>query len=177
MSTIAKRRPDHHDGRSLDGLRRIDHRPTQPGSLSLRTRVALHRHGLTRALAEGADPTARPELAVRAAQLTSERNRRGVARTLCRVIAEAHEPPINPFQVAFIRRPAVLEAQDAIGAMIERLRSPRPVCAEGMAMAERIITNADCSPLYNPSEPSTLRRQILVATAALDPHLSNGRGS
>jgi hypothetical protein len=177
MSTIAKQRPDDHDGRSLDGLRRIDRLPTQPGSLSLRTRVTLHRHGLTRALAAGADPTGRPELAVRAAQLTSERNRSGMARTLSRVIAEAHEPPINPFQVAFIRRPAVLEAQDAIAAMIERLHSPRPVCAEGMAMGERIITNADCSPLYNPSEPSTLRRQILVATAALDPHLSDGWGS
>jgi hypothetical protein len=176
MSTTANLRTDHPDRRSFDHFRHTGAGPTQIGSLSLRTRVALNRHRLTRALAEGADPTARPELAVRAAQLTSERNRRDVVRTLRRVIAEAHEPPMDPFRVAFIRRPAVLEAQDAIGAMIERLNSSGPVCAEGMAMAERIITNANCSPLYNASEPKTLRRQILVATAALDPHPSSGGG-
>ena len=83
---------------------------------------------------------------------------------------------MNPFRVPLIRRGAVLDAQGAIGTMIERLDSPRPVCAEGMAMVEQIITNADCSPLYNASEPRTLRRQILVATQALDPHVSNGWG-
>jgi hypothetical protein len=176
MSTIANLRTDHHESPCLDGFRPAGSGPTHIASLSLRTRVAVRRHRLTRALAKGGDPTARPELAVRAAQLTSERSRRDLARILRRVITEAHRPPMNPFQAAFIRRRAVLEAQGAIGAMIERLNSPRPVCAEGMAIAEQIVTNADCSPLYNPSEPNTLRRQILLATAALEPQASNGWG-
>jgi hypothetical protein len=175
MSTIANGHPDH-DHPALGAVRHAGIRSNRDGALSVRTRVAMHRHGLTRALAEGTDPTARPELSLRAAQLTSDRNRRGLARTLRRVINEANETAINPFRVALIRRQAVLEAQGAIGTMIQRLNSPRPVCAEGMAMAERIITNADCSPLYNPSEPSTLRRQILVATEALDAHASDGWG-
>ena len=140
-----------------------------PPALPLRTRVYVHRHGLTHALARGERCATRPELALRAAQLTSLRNRRGLARTLRRAVADAHRPLTNPYRVALIRRKAVLEAEPAIAAMIERLGNDAQVQAEGMAMAEEIITNANCSPLYNPSEPSTLRRQIRVATEALEP--------
>ena len=44
--------------------------------LHARLRATLRRSELTRALAEGADPAASPELALRAAQLTSARSRR-----------------------------------------------------------------------------------------------------
>ena len=83
MSTIVNLRPDHEDP-GCDGFRANGNRSGRLGSVSVRTRVALHRHGLTRALAEGADPATRPELSLRAAQLTSKRNRRGLARTLRR---------------------------------------------------------------------------------------------
>ncbi len=140
-----------------------------PPPLPLRTRVYVHRHGLTHALARGERPTTRPELALRAAQLTSSRNRRGVARTLRRAVDDAHRPPVDTFRVALIRRKAVLEAEPEIRAMIDRLDSPAEVDAEGMAIADEIITNANRSPLYNRSEPGTLRRQIRVATQALEP--------
>jgi hypothetical protein len=39
-----------------------------------------------------------------------------------------------------------------------------------MALLERIVTNEDRSPLYNPSEPGALRRMIRGATAALEAH-------
>jgi hypothetical protein len=52
--------------------------------------------------------------------------------------------------------------------MIERLRSPEPVRAQGMALADRILTNADGSPLYNASETGTLRLEIRDAAAALE---------
>jgi hypothetical protein len=138
----------------------------------VRMRTALQRAELTRALAEGADPNARPELALRAAQLTSERSRRVLARSLRRTIAEAHEPALTRSRVVIIRRSAVLDAEGAINAMIERLGSSEPVRAEGMAIAERILTNAELSPLYNSSEPGTLRRVVGVATAAMDPEPS-----
>ncbi len=137
--------------------------------LPLRTRVYVHRHDLTHALARGTAPEARPELALRAVQLTSRRNRRGLVRTLRRTVDDAHRPVINAFRVALIRRGAVLEAEPAIVEMIERLDGPADVAAEGMAMADEIIANANRSPLYNPSEPGTLRRQIKVATEALEP--------
>ena len=41
-----------------------------------------------------------------------------------------------------------------------------------MAMLEWILTSADRSPLYNTSEPGSLRRMIRAATSALDAHPS-----
>ena len=52
--------------------------------------------------------------------------------------------------------------------MIARLRGPEPVAVKGMAMAERIVTDGLTSPLYNWSEPPSLTRLLLVATAELD---------
>ena len=142
--------------------------PSRP-PLPLRTRVYVHRHDLTHALARGARPASCPELALRAAQLTGRRNRKGLSRTLRRTVDDAHRPAANAFRVALIRRRAVLKAEPAIRAMINRLDGPGQVDAEGMAIAYEIITNANRSPLYNPSEPGTLRRQIKVATEALEP--------
>ena len=130
--------------------------------------ATLRRSELTRALAEGADPTGSADLALRARQLTSARSRRTLARAMRRTIDEAHRPPLARSPAVIIRRGAVLEAEDAIRTMIARLTSGQPVRAQGMAMAERILTNADASPLYNPAEPGALQRQITVATAAME---------
>ena len=136
-------------------------------SLRIRLHTAVHGGELTRALAEGADPRTTDELALRARQLTGERNRRMLARSLRGVIAEAHQPPIIRAR-AIIDRRAALDAEAAIMEMIERLGSPTPVQPQGMALLVRILTNADNSPLYNSSELGTLRRTIRSATAALD---------
>ena len=85
-----------------------------------------------------------------------------------RTIDEAHRPPLARSRAVIIRRGAVLEAEDAITTMIARLSSAKPVRAQGMAMAERILTNADGSPLYNPAEPGALQREITVATVAME---------
>ena len=142
-------------------------------SLRIQFRTAVHRATLTRALAEGADPGANDELALRARQLTSRRTRRVLARTLRRTIADARRPARARSAVPIFDRCAVLDAQTAIAEVIERLLSPRPVQPQGMALLERIITNADGSSLlYNAGGPGALRRVIRGATAALDPHLA-----
>lgn len=84
-------------------------------AIGLHVRVSLQGAELTRALAEGVSPQSTDELALRG------------------VIAEAHRPAITRPHVIIVRRRAVFEAEDAINAMIERLRSPEPVQAEGMA--------------------------------------------
>jgi len=137
-------------------------------SLRLRLRTSVHRAKLTRSLAEGVEPEASDELALRARQLTSERNRRALAGALRRSIADAHLPVSTRARVSIIDRRGVLNAEAAIAEMIERLLRPRPVQVKGMAMLERILTNADGSPLYNRSEPGALRQMIRDATAALD---------
>jgi hypothetical protein len=88
-------------------------------------------------------------------------------RTLSSTVAEARQPAMTRARVSIINRRAVLEAEDAIQAMVARLRSPDPIAVKGMAMAERILTDGVSSPLYNPAEPGTLRRLVLVSTAEL----------
>jgi hypothetical protein len=148
--------------------RRDDERENRASSLRVHLRATVQRGKLTRALAEGADPKASGELALRAQQLTGERHRSMLARSLRALIAEAHRPRmIHPR--AIIDRRAALDAEAAIMEMIERLGSPSPVQPQGVALLTRILTNADgSSPLYNASEPGTLRRTIRGATAALD---------
>jgi hypothetical protein len=146
-----------------------DREGTRPSSLRLRMTVAARRNALTQELADGANPASSPERALRASQLTSERRRRQMIRTLNRTLAEAHRPSVTRALAALVNRRAVLDAEDAIQAMIERLRSPEPVTVKGMALAERIITDGVSSPLYGRAEPGTLRRLVLIATAELDP--------
>ena len=137
-------------------------------SLRVRLHTAVHGGELTRALAEGAGPNASDELALRARQLTAARNRRKLARSLRGVLVEAHDPPVLRAR-AIIDRRGALDAEAAILEMIERLGSPSPVRPQGIALLMRILTNVDGnSPLYNASEPGTLRRMIRGATAALD---------
>jgi hypothetical protein len=166
MPTVA----DPHTTRPLGELSDTSKR-SRPFGVHVRT--ALQRRELTRELAEGIDPSASEPLALRAAQLTSERNRKALADTLRRTIAEARRPRRGRSAVVIIRRRAVVDATDAIEATIDRLSSPAPVRANGMAMLERILTNADNSPLYNSSSPGALAHEINVATAAMEPGSSD----
>ncbi|HUA47863.1 MAG TPA: hypothetical protein VMA77_21680 [Solirubrobacteraceae bacterium] len=150
---------------------RRDDLSARDSSIKLRIRVAVQRAELTERLAEGADPTSSQELALRASQLTSESRRRQMARSLRRTITEARDPAVTRALVSIINRYAVLEAGDAIQATIARLAGPEPVTAKGMAMLERMATDGISSPLYNRSEPGTLRRQLLLAKSELDPTL------
>jgi hypothetical protein len=70
--------------------------------------------------------------------------------------------------VVIISRAQVIDARDAINAWMARMGYAEPVPAKGTAIAERIITSADRSSLYNSAEPGALRRQVLAATEALD---------
>jgi hypothetical protein len=139
------------------------------GFVPLRMRVAIHRDVLTRELAAGAPPELSPELGLPAAQLVSPRARRQVARTWRGTVKEAHQPPMTRAYFSIIRRNAVINAEDAINAVVARLTSRQPVAAEGMARLHRLMTDGMDSPLYSPAEPGALRRQIVLATQAMDP--------
>jgi hypothetical protein len=167
MPVIANDPRGPRDDRPSDDSRRHGFGAAGPRSIFPRLRVAVGRRALTRELSAGVNPASSPERSVRAAQLTSRRSRRQLARTLRRTIGEAHRPPMTRSRVVIVRRAAVLDAEDALTVMIDRLGSPEPVRAEGMAIAERILTDADWSPLYSPAEPGALRRLVHVATAAM----------
>jgi hypothetical protein len=167
MPVIVNHLRTGRDDRRFDESPRVGSGAAVPRSLFPRLRAAVGGRALTRALSEGIDPAFSPELSVRAAQLTSSRTRKQLARALRRTIDEAHRPALTRSRVVIIRRAAVLDAEDALKVMIDRLGSSEPVRAEGMAITERILTDADWSPLYNRAEPGALRRLVRVATAAM----------
>jgi hypothetical protein len=143
-----------------------------PRSLSLRASVATHRRSLTRELSQGANPASSAALTLRAEQLTSDRHRRSLARTLRRAVHEALHPVPRRASFGLARRSAVLDAQDAIDILVKRLRSPEPIAAEGAALLERMLSDGAWSPLYNATPAGALRRLVVVATAALEPPVS-----
>lgn len=142
---------------------------TKSDSPAVRLRVAVRRFALTQRLAEGADPASSPELELRARQLTGDRERTTLARTLERTLEEVNRPRMTLVGGTPLRRREVLAAAEPLQRMIERLRDGRPVAPEGMALIERIITDGAWSPLYNVTAPGALRRLTVLATAALDP--------
>ncbi|HEY3945319.1 MAG TPA: hypothetical protein VGL78_08845 [Solirubrobacteraceae bacterium] len=166
MSPIAEFQTSQRAARPGDDGNHNDSAPARP--LVLKARVAASRGRLTRELAAGTEPSCSPELALRASQLTSNRLRKQVARTLRRTVSEAHRPRLTRSRVVIINRSQVIDAEDAINTLIGRLGDAQLVRAEGMALAELILTDVDMSQLYNAAERGALRRQLLVATKALD---------
>lgn len=166
MSTL--RSPAYGDAGGALAPRRSRKRGL-PSTTILRLRVAAHHAALDSELARGSDPAGRPELAMRAAQLQRPRHRRVLARTLRRVVDEAigPRPPIRATAVV-IARAQVLAAADDVLALADRLDGTQPAHVTGLAIAQRLITDALESPLYVPSQPDTLSRLARQAVAKID---------
>jgi hypothetical protein len=124
----------------------------------LRLCVGARHDSLDIALARGADPASRPQRTMRAAQLERPRHRRTLARTLRRVVGEATgPPPARPTPVILARKQILAHATDVLE-LAERLACPHPADARGIAIAERLVTDAVGSPLYVEEERSALNR-------------------
>lgn len=163
MPTIAVRPQlgDHDDSHeTATGLAR---------ALALRLKVAVKRDALLRELAAGAPPALSPELALRASKLLNDRHRGHLAGALRRAIREAHQPARTRSGVSIVDRAAVIDAEVELAALIDRLSSDQPVAPQGVAIVERLITDGAVSPVYNKAGAGTLRREVIMATIALEP--------
>ena len=149
--------------------RHVRHTTPPERPVALRLRVAVKRDALNRKLAAGARPAQSPELALRASQLVSDRERRKLASAWRRALRDAGRPATSRSTMSLVRRDAVIDAAGAIDQLIARLTNADPIAAAGMAQVEQLITDGTSSPLYNATEPGALRRQVKVATEALDP--------
>jgi hypothetical protein len=67
-----------------------------------------------------------------------------------------------------IARKQILAHADDVLALADRLDSPQPAHATGIAIAQRLITDALESPLYVTSEPDALSRVSRRAVAEMD---------
>ena len=128
--------------------------------------VWLRKSSLDRRIALGADLYESPELARRAAQLSSRRSRAGLAASLGRIVEAAEKPhPVMTSQVPLNRR-EILAERELLLQLADDLRSPDPLSPRGIALVERLVTDG-CSPCYAPSREGELRLTLRQARAAL----------
>jgi hypothetical protein len=144
-----------------------------PGRRRRHLRVAwlsarLRAHSLDFQLGAGVPPWQSPTLAARARQLTSERNRDTLARSLERLVELAEEPR-SPYRTSVVPpcRPQVREARPLMLAMAHRLRAREPVNARGVARLNHTLTDG-AGPCYVPSRPDALRLELKVVDKLLD---------
>jgi hypothetical protein len=132
--------------------------------LLLRLHVALFRWRLDEEIAAGADPRARPDLALRAAQLVRPRYRRRLAGCVEKLVAEydANRGWWLSAAVPFLRD-QVGEARETLLAIASALRANGPVGPRGVAMLSKLLMDSG-SPLYVRSANGALH---LKAQAAL----------
>jgi hypothetical protein len=125
--------------------------------------VWYRRLELDRALAEGTHPWRSPELAMRAAELTSSRSRLDFAETLERLVDCAEVERLG----VTVRRSGIIECADDVRELVRALRSGASWRPHGAALASFLITNGS-SPLYNAYALTSTRSLVRAALAAFD---------
>jgi hypothetical protein len=145
--------------------------PEGPG-LIVRARVWIRALELDAALAGGADPAKSEELELRAKQLADRKTRNKLATAITHLIrtADGHRAPIATPNPPF--RPKQVQAnRSLLFELAERLRGPRSVALQGMALTS-LLLNDGRGPLTTDIDPLTLKRALLTTLAALneDPH-------
>jgi hypothetical protein len=134
-----------------------------------RVLARVHHFRLDQDLARGASPDANALLALRAQFLVCRPVRHRLARTFVAIIAEATGPPARPGRMRVpVRRGCVREAADVLQALVDRLLTPGPISARGMAQVQRILTDGS-GPLYYPGTEEQLRSTVQDALEALEP--------
>jgi hypothetical protein len=137
-----------------------------PGLL-LRLRVRLHRGRLDRDLARGAACETGVEHALRARQLVDGATRRGLARSLRRVSAEAGRARSTPLTATVpIDRKAVAPWREALLGLAERLEQPVEVSPRGVARVLMLLTDGS-GPLYSPATDRPIGEAIWWAADGL----------
>jgi hypothetical protein len=122
--------------------------PSSRSQLAVRLRARLHAPSLDRELASGIAPWRSPLHAARALQLTGDRNRRGLARSLERLVEQTQRPRSQyRGAVVYPCREQVIEALSPLLTVAGRLRSADPVDARGMARLNILLSDGS-GPCY-----------------------------
>jgi hypothetical protein len=136
----------------------------------LRDRIfaRLRAPSLDRELTAGCASWRSPTHAARALQLTSERHRRGLARSLEHLIEHAEKPTVGFLSAAVPPcREHVREAMPQILAISSRLRSGEPLDARGVARLRALLSDG-AGPCYTRSQPDALALALQTVSESLD---------
>jgi hypothetical protein len=132
----------------------------------IRARARLQRLSIERRLAAGESPWASAELRWRADQLTSPRERRGLAEEIDRLLKEAARPARRRGAAVPVDRSAVYECGELLRGLADDLSHAELVYAHGVALVRQLLRDGG-SPLYGPDTDGALDRSIRHARAAL----------
>ena len=148
----------------------VDHCITAtPATRTARLLAMLHGTRLDHDLVAGASPDATVQLALRGQSLVRPQERRALARSLLRLLAEATRPAPRLFRSGSpIRREEVRAASAELARLADRLLAPAPVSARGVAHV-RVLLSDGAGPLYHRGSPVDLVRTVQAAINALDP--------
>jgi hypothetical protein len=127
--------------------------------LLLRLRVWLRRWSLDQRLGQGDDPAGTAELALRAEQLTSRKQRDSIAAQIERIVEAAEEPASPLSSAAPLCRGEILAQRPLLLTLAEELRGSGSVRAQGVALARQLLVDG-ASPLYVPCAEGALDRAI-----------------
>lgn len=126
-----------------------------------------HSFALDRDLARGASPEASVRLALRARRLTGIRERRMLARAIRHLLDTASRPAGAAVPAVSVCRDRVQAAAREFEALADRLLSPAPVPAHGMAQASMLLHDGS-GPLYRRSSREDLPARVHQALESLD---------
>ena len=107
----------------------------------------------------------------RALALVRPAERESLAFALRRILADAAKPTRRVGPRVVPPRLSILGAAGILAVLIDRLRSPEPVSARGVAKV-RALVHDGAGPLYYPAAGNSLRRSVEDAIQALDPPLA-----
>jgi hypothetical protein len=156
------------DALSPTGFAIMGSRPPRPRTVWLLAH--LRALWLDRQLAAGIVPWHSKLHAVRSLQLTSDRSRRALARSLEHLVEHAEMSRIQSVGTAVVIpcREQVREARPVILAIAVRLRATAPVDARGTARLRLLLTDGT-GPCYTPSgRPDALAVELQTVDRWLD---------
>jgi hypothetical protein len=136
-----------------------------PGRLWLRIALARRVQALDCDLAVGGRPDGDELHASRALQLLSTGYRRQLAEGLEKAVRLSARRP-DPLGLA-LQRAAIRHERHALLDLAARLLAPRPVSAQGVAIAVLLLREPD-SPLHAPGPPGAIEALAHVALDALE---------
>jgi hypothetical protein len=136
------------------------------GGMWLRVLTRWRAADLDRQLANGTDPMQSDELSLRVGQLGSAGRRTRLSHALREAVALA-KGKRAPLITTRLRRAEILENDDLLLALADRLRDGEPLGIQGLAMTARLVTDRT-GPLYRSGLSSSLPARALEALIALD---------
>jgi hypothetical protein len=130
--------------------------------------VRVHAARLDHDLAEGASPDITEALALRAQMLVRPSMRRDLAGSLEEILALATEATAWPYLPVAPCCDRVRAAAEEFHLLIDRLYSPGPVPAQGVARTSVLLSDGS-GPLYHRGNHDDLSARVRDAAEALDP--------